>query len=57
MKTMEESVLEEMEDDFQVLDSQEERVGLLHEDIHQELVLKEMEIGELQLENEVWNIR
>ena len=26
---------------------------MLHEDIHQELVLKEMEIGELQLENEV----
>ena len=26
---------------------------MLHEDIHQELVLKEIEIGELQLENEV----
>ena len=49
----EESVLQEIEDDIQALDSQEERVGLLHEDIHQELVLKEMEIGELQLENEV----
>ena len=42
-----------MEDDIQVLDSQEEWVGLLLEDIHQELVLKEMEVGELQLENEV----
>ena len=42
-----------MKDDIQALDSQEDRVGLLHEDIHQELVLKEMEIGELQLENEV----
>ena len=49
----EESVLQEMEDDIQVLDSQEERVGLLHEDIHQELVVKEIEIGELQLDNEV----
>ena len=49
----EECVLQEMEDDIQVLDSQEERVGLLHEDIHQELVVKEMEIGELQLDNEV----
>ena len=26
---------------------------MLHEDIHHELVLKEMEIGELQLENKV----
>ena len=42
-----------MEDEIQVLDSQEEWVGLLHEDIHQKLVLKEMEIGKLQLENEV----
>ena len=49
----EECVLQEMEDDIQALDSQEERVGLLHEDIHQELVVKEMEIGELQLDNEV----
>ena len=49
----EESVLQEMEDDIQALDSQEKIVGLLHEDIHQELVLKEMEIGELQLENNV----
>ena len=38
---------------FKPIDSQEERVGLLHEDIHQELVVKEMEIGELQLDNEV----
>ena len=49
----EESVLQEMEDDIQALDSQEERVGLLHEDIHPELVFKETQIGELQLENEV----
>ena len=52
-KNNEESVLQEMEDDIQALDSQEERVGMLHEDIHQELVVKKMEIGELQLENEV----
>ena len=42
-----------MEDAIQALDLQEERIGLLHEDIHQELVVKEMEIGELQLDNEV----
>ena len=30
---------------------------MLHEDIHQKLVVKEMEIGELQLENEVLELK